>query len=447
MRIDKINEEYSRLIENNYEENRQGALQMQEFLDHSQLYYKDHCVSKIVQIPKVYTEEIVEIFEKIVSTTYQIFEKVIQEYLECEDYRALFPFSKELEELILVPNLYDSVLPMARFDIFYQEDTSDFYFCEINTDGTSAMNEDRILNESLLLNPAHQKMIQKYEMRTFELFDSWVAAFLSLYQTYQKADHGRMPQVAIVDFLENGTIREFEEFARRFQKAGMLCEVCDIQTLEYRDGKLYSPGGMRIDAIYRRAVTSDIMEHYDDVKPFIQAVLEQNVFLAGSFTTQIIHNKWLFHVLHLERTKRFLSPKEKEFVEKHIPYTKMLDSSQEDNKEVLEKKDDFIIKPLDSYASKGVFAGVDYEVAQWEKIVRENMDTNYICQKYCPQYRTINIDFINGDGKLKEYINMAGLYVYNGKFAGVFSRLSDGGIIASHGNERTAPTLVVTKER
>ncbi|MDD7403644.1 MAG: hypothetical protein SO170_09155 [Butyribacter sp.] len=447
MQIDRINQEYCDWIQEHYEENREGAIRMQEYLDRTPLYYKDHCFSKILQIPKIYTEEIAEDFSRIVTVTYRIFEKVIQEYLHCEDYRALFPFSKELEELILTPNLYQSVLPIARFDIFYQEDTSDFYFCEINTDGTSAMNEDRILNESLLLNPAHQHMLQKYTMRSFELFDSWVETFLSLYRTYEKADAGKLPQVAIVDFLEQGTIREFEEFARRFQKAGMLCEVCDIQELEYRDGVLYSPDGMRIDAIYRRAVTSDIMKSYDKVQPFIQAVLDQNVFLAGSFTTQIIHNKWLFHVLHLERTRQFLTKEEWAFVKKHIPDTRLLEKDKIVLQQLIEKKNEYIIKPLDSYASNGVFAGVDYTDKEWEQIVKEHMDCQYICQKYCPQYRTKNIDFINGDGQLKDYINMAGLYVYNGEFAGVFSRLSDGGIIASHGNERSAPTLVVTGER
>ena len=447
MKTDAINEEYSKLIRENYEENRQGAMQMQAYLDRTPLYYKDHCFSKTLQIPKVYTKEMIADFSRIVSVTYRIFEKVIREYLRSEEYRAFFPFSKELEALIITPCLYDSVLPIARFDIFYQEDTSNFYFCEINTDGTSAMNEDRILNEALLLNPAHQKMLQKYTMDSFELFDSWVESFLSMYRSYQKAEAGKMPQVAIVDFLENGTIREFEEFARHFQKAGMLCEVCDIQKLVYREGRLYSPSGMRIDAIYRRAVTSDIMKYYDRVQPFIRAVLDQNVFLAGSFTTQIIHNKWLFHVLHLERTKRFLTEEEWEFIQKHIPYTEMLESGKVDLENLFRKKDAFIIKPLDSYASNGVFAGIDYSPEEWKQIVQEHIDTYYICQRYCPQYRTINIDFINGDGKLKEFINMAGLYVYNGTFAGVFSRLSDGGIIASHGNERSVPTLVLTGER
>ena len=71
---------------------------------------------------------------------------MIKEYLKNPSYRKLFPFSRKLEELILIPNGYQSLLPIARFDIFYNEENGNFKFCEINTDGTSAMNEDYVLN-------------------------------------------------------------------------------------------------------------------------------------------------------------------------------------------------------------------------------------------------------------------------------------------------------------
>ena len=70
---------------------------------------------------------------------------------------------------------------------------------------------------------------------------------------------------------------------------------------------------------------------------------------------------------------------------------------------------------------------------------------NYICQKYCPQYQTENIDFAFGDGLFHKYINMTGLYVYNGNLSGIYSRLAQGnGIIASYRNERTVPSFVLT---
>ena len=102
-------------------------------LQHSSVAYHGRCV-RTLQIPKVFTRRDIRRFQEIVSVTYGIFQKVIREYLDNPAYRKLFPFSPELEELILVPSRYDSLLPIARFDIFYNEETGDFKFCEINTD-------------------------------------------------------------------------------------------------------------------------------------------------------------------------------------------------------------------------------------------------------------------------------------------------------------------------
>ncbi len=111
---------------------------------------------------------------------------MIREYLENPEYRKLFPFPRELEDLILVPRGYDSLLPIARFDIFYNEEDDSFKFCEINTDGTSAMNEDYVLNQALELNPAHQEMKRRYAFSSYELYDSWVQTFLNIYGNLQR---------------------------------------------------------------------------------------------------------------------------------------------------------------------------------------------------------------------------------------------------------------------
>ena len=436
---DEIDRQYRELIDADPDNNRKGAFALQANTERSALFLKGDRMVRTLQVPKIFTQDTICEFERIVKTANSIFEKVIREYRNSEEYRRLFPFSSELERLILLPSGYDSVLPIARFDIFYHEDTGEFYFCEINTDGTSAMNEDRILGELMIDNPAHQEMIRRYELSQFELFDSWVNTFLDIYDTYEKkVAH---PNVAIVDFLDMGTVKEFQEFARRFQKAGVNCEICDIRRLRYENGVLLSENGHKIDAIYRRAVTSDIMKYYDQVQPFIRAVEEQKVFLAGSFCTQIIHNKWLFYVLRLDRTKCFLTKEEQEFVEAHVPETVLFAPEYIGLDEVIAHKDRYILKPLDSYACKGVYAGVDYDREQWEAYAREVYQTDYICQHYCPQYRTENIDFVLGDGQWHPYINMTGLYVYNGKFAGIYSRLAEGGgIISSQINERAVPT-------
>ena len=435
-----INTEYEKIIRENLKENQIAGKEIMSMIRRSPLYYHDKLVYTL-QIPKIFTRSEIDHFQKIVNTTYRIFEKVIEHYLADPDYRALFPFSKELEDLILTPSLYPCPLPIARFDIFYDEESTDFKFCEINTDGTSAMLEDQILSDLLSENPAHQIIRQKYELRSFELFDSWVNTFMEIYASYQKKIE--KPNVAIVDFLENAAITEFEEFERRFRKAGISCKICEITELIYENGHLYDSSGYRIDLIYRRAVTSDIMNRIDQIRPFIHAVKENAVCLIGSFRTQIIHNKWLFHVLHRSETSAFLDPSEQEFIRTHIPGTNLLTSKSAAFPELRKDKDRWILKPLDSYGSQGVFAGCDDSQQKWEQHLDELRGRDYIYQEYYPPYRTINISFAEENPDFKEYTNMSGLYVYNGKFSGVYSRLSDGGIISSLYNERSVPTLVL----
>ena len=440
---EEVYEAYREHINSHMEENRSGAFKMKTALEHSQLFYNG-VLDKTVHIPKVFDTETTEHFQRIVATTYGIFGKVINEYRKNGDYRKLFPFSKELEELILLPAPYEGFLPIARMDLFYHEDTGEFKFCEINTDGTAAMIRDYEIRKALINNPAHQAVIRSFELKPFELFDTWAETFLSLYQTYPKRVD--RPNVAIVDFLENATLREFEEFARRFQEAGVNCEICDIRLLKYKNGTLYSPEGNRIDAIYRRAVTADIMSDYASVTDFLNAVREDAVFFAGAFETQLIHTKWLFYVLHHDLTKAFLTDEEYSFVKEHIPLTLELCKEYISPEEVCEKKDSFILKPMDAYASKGIYAsGREFTDKDWEKLVRELYGKGYICQEYCEQYMKDNIDFAWGDGEWHPYINMPGLYTYNGVFRGILMRTCcEENIIVAHENERTLPVFTVT---
>ena len=93
-----------------------------------------------------------------------------------------------------------------------------------------------------------------------------------------------------------------------------------------------------------------------------------------------------------------------------------------------------------------MYAGIDFKQQEWEAIVREHWNQNYIFQEYYHPYRTDNICFRDKVPQLVPYTNMSGLYVYNGEFAGIYSRLSTGGIISSQYNERAVATLMVQEE-
>ena len=443
---EEVNEAYRSHIKAHPEENRKGALAMKEDAEHSALNYNG-ILEKTTHIPKVFDEEDVRLFREISETSTRIFGKVMQHYREDENYRKLYPFPKELEELILLPRQYDAVLPIMRADIFYHEDTGQYQFCEINTDGTAAMFRDVELRKILINNPAHQDVIRRYDLEPFELFDSWVETFLALYDTYPKKK--AHPNVVLADILENATMRELEMFARLFQEAGLNCEICDLRDFKYENGVLYSGTGNEVDAIYRRAVTADVMAHYDEVGAFLNAVRDDAVFMAGAFETQLIHTKWIFYVLHHPMTGEILTEEERAFVAEHVPATVEFSEEYISLDQVLADKDSYILKPMDAYASKGIYAsGREYTPEEWKKIASDLYGQGFLAQQYCEQYMTESIDFAWGDGKWHPYINMTGLYTYNGVFSGILMRAAcDEKIIVAHQNERTLPVYVVKGEK
>lgn len=443
-KIKDLVQEYRSIVEHDLAGHGASAKEISNYIQNSTAKYHGRCV-RTLYIPKLFTLDEVALFEQLIDILYGIFYKVMDKYQNDVEYRQLFGFDERLEKLILRERTYDCPLPIARIDIFLNEETGDFHFCEFNTDGSSAMNEDRELNNAIKLTAAYQEFAGRHELRTFELFDSWVEEFLAIYGTYNNKKNN--PHVAIVDFMESATNEEFKIFAKAFERKGISVEICEIRDLTYEDGVLMSPAGKGIDAIYRRAVTSDIMKYYDDVQPFIQAVVDDNVCLIGDFRTQIVHNKVLYKILHDECTKVFLTEEENAYVKAHVPYTVSLTNGKFDYEEVINHKNNWIIKPEDSYGSKGVHAGVECNDEEWKLFVDQCMNHDYILQQFCVPYESVNIDLVkDDDAPFRPYSNLTGLFVYNGKFKGCYSRISQSEIISTQYSEMALPTIVVCEK-
>ena len=172
MQLLELNQRYCEMIAKDKEAHAKSAQKQIDYINQSTAKYHGRCVSTLY-VPKLFTEEDIDNFKQLVHELYEIFDKVILHYRTDENYRSLFGFSQELEELILRSPRYESRIPIARIDIFYNEETKAFKFCEFNTDGSSAMNEDRELNIAWKETMAYQELAREFQMNTFELFDSW----------------------------------------------------------------------------------------------------------------------------------------------------------------------------------------------------------------------------------------------------------------------------------
>lgn len=433
-----INKEYIELIKENPERYLEDYILTMEKIANSTAIYKGKPVPFLYH-PMFFTEKDKENFNKIGDILISITNKVTEEYMNCKDFRKKFEYPQLLEELILVDNGYDINVPIGRFDLFY-EDENNYMFCELNTDGSSAMNEDNTIGNILLESEGIKDFRKNYDLSIFELIDKWVDDSISIFEKWKGKKE--KPNVAIVDFTESGTSAEFQVFKKAFIKKGYNTIIADPRKLTYREGHLYFED-FKIDLVYRRIVTFELIQKADDIPDFIEAYKSNSFCCIGSIKSQIMHNKIIFKILHDEDTLQLLSEEEKDFVKKHIPVTKLFKGDREVYNEVLNNKDKYIMKPLDLNASQGVYAGRDLSIEEWKKRLDESWDRDYLYQEFFTPFTREHIVFEDNELKVEEFKSIVGLFMYKEKFAGIYTRIGKNNIISGVTDYYTLPNILV----
>lgn len=415
-------------------------LVVKEKVRQAPMRYMDKPVDFLYQ-PMFFTASDVQRFTALTALTCTILRKITGEYLSNPAYRRLFRFPALMEELMLVDPQYAMPFPMARFDIFYPY-TDHFMFCEINSDGTSGMQESTVLDQIFSTSQALANLGDRSHFAGFELFESWIDALLANYRAFGGWQPN--PALAIVDFDGEGMITEFQEFRRRMEQRELPVVICDPRELRYKNGGLFY-NNRRIDLVYRRATTARIVEEAGDVQDLLNAYRDHAVCMVGGLVSQIIHNKALFAVLHHPVGRKPLNEEEARFVERHFPWTAFLDPVPRLLRQVKNNKDQLVLKPLDRYAGSGVYIGRECSPADWEARVEEAAAGGaYLVQELCPvpQLKMPTAD--RGTLYLEDYYYLTGLYIYNEVFRGLYSRAGRRGVIASIAESYSLPNFIVT---
>lgn len=438
MNSDRINKEYIKMVKGNEPRYIQDRKKTMERVEKSDAKYKGKPIPTLYH-PMFLTGEDLEILKSIGGMMMDISNKLTDRFIEDKEFRKKFDFPDFIERMIEVDNGYGVNIPIARFDLFYK-DRDNFKFCEINTDGSSAMNEDNTLARIILDSLALKDFGKDKDISYFELFHSWVEESIKLYNKTPGARE--KPNVAIVDFKESGTSMEFIEFQKAYRQAGYNCEIVDPRDIEFKDGSIYE-GDYRIDLVYRRIVSFELIEKKDEIGGFIDGYMNKAFVTIGSIKSQVVHNKIFFKILHDKDTLDYLSEEEREFVENHIPYTGVFGGDRDVFRKVAEGKDKYIMKPMDLNASQGVFVGRDFSQEEWEAKLEEVFDRNYIYQEYFDPFQREFLLMEDDGFKVESFMTTTGLYMYNEKVEGFYSRIGQDTIISGMVDYFTIPNLLV----
>ena len=438
-----LTREYLEILKSNTNFYYEDYILAKEKVSKSNAKYKGKPVPFLYQ-PMFFTDDDIDNFNRIAKMVMNIGNKVTNRYLVDGEFRKKFKYPKLLEELILVDPGYDMNIPIGRFDLFYQGGDV-FKFIEINTDGTSGMNEENTFSEIILDSQAISPMKDKYRINYFELMEKWVKDSLKVYSSYENKVEN--PNIAIVDFKETGITAEFEEIQKVYERLGYSCYIIDPRDLDYKDKGLYFQD-IKIDMVYRRIVTVEFIEKSSESPALIEAYKNKAFCMIGSLRSQIMHNKIIFKVLHDEETWDLFTEEEIDFIKAHIPYTEEFGKDRDLVEKLRINKDSYIIKPIDSFASQGVYAGRDYREEEWENILEKSFDQEYLYQEFIDPYTREFAEF-REDGSLEiDSFNMnVGVYMYRENFAGVYTRISKNNIIFGREGYYSIPNLWVRKNK
>ncbi len=420
----KIKNDYEEIINENYKEYKEDFEKLLKKRKEYGATYKQEEIPTLYDA-YFYDEKDFKLYDEMINIFMSIVEKVTKEYVENENYRKLFDLDSLTEKLILKDPKYKISTPIARFDVMY-DGKEDYKFCELNTDGSSAMLEDKSLADLMKESKAIKKLEEKCQISHIDLLETLVDSIEDLY--FSIKGKKEKINIAIVDIIEFDNI-EFQTIKNLFQKRGHNCKIANLKDLERKNNGLYIED-MKIDLVYRRLVTSDLIENKDIGKNLIDAYLNDEIISIGSFRSTLFYTKDIFRILRLKESQKILSEKENQFIKKHIPYTEKL-NYEKDKEKIIENKDKYILKPIQGYASHGIYVGKEHTKEEFREILEKIKNKDYIYQEY---YKVKPLKFIKMEknkAKLENFSYVTGLFAYNKKFIAPYMRIGNAALISS----------------
>lgn len=409
--------------------------------------------------PKIFDKAQISALSEAAETMGRIMDKITAEYLRNPDLRAKFALPEEFEELTLIPTGYEQLIPVARVDVFFNEETGDFQFCELNTDGSAGMTTTVEVTRAIQRSETYRRFAEKHpDITTFDVVDGVIDAVLDTFASWANAgkhgDDPKHPAMAIVDYSESASSDEVEDIICRLRDRGIFAYFCDVRDLRIehdatgRDILVGTDGP--ISCVYRRAVTSELYQKpCRGADALAEAARRGIACVIGGFRTWPCATKTVFAILRSDAMRGVLTDDEIEFVRAHVPETVVL--NPESDLSAFAEKDRWIVKPAGGYNAEGVTAGLDCATDdEWQEALRSCAENGGVVQAYAPQYRTPVMRggaLAEGEDLLAapEMSNMEGLYLFRGKFGGVFTRCGEQNVIGEWTHRINMGCLVVNE--
>jgi len=367
------------------------------------------------------------------------------------DLRAELDLDPAEERLALAHPGSRASSPSSRLDSFFADEVR---YVEYNAESPAGMAYGDALLDVMDTLPVMQRFRERWELRPLPSRAFQLECMERAFREWGGADK---PSIAIVDWAGVPTVAEFEMFREYFEANGIPCCICEPTSLRYDGRVLRTEDGTVVNLVYRRVLTSELLERSGDSHPLCQAYLDGAVLVLNSFRAKLLHKKMSLALLSDDRYSSLFSADQLAAIERHIPWTRRVRQGRttKDGKEigdladyVVAHRSTLVLKPNDEYGGKGVVLGWTVDDHEWEQEVHTALDESYVVQEAVEVPRET---FPLSIGGAVEMVDMAvdmDPYLFNGRVGGALIRLASSELLnVTAGTGSVVPTYVVEGER
>ena len=367
----------------------------------------------------------------VAETIADLGERIASAALDDKDLFAQLHLREEEERLARIPTGYGRASTASRLDAFLLPDS--LKFAEYNGESPAGAGYSETLAEIFRELPVMGKFAQNYEIHSYPLSAKLLDALVMSYLDW--GGSSAKPQIAIVDWEDVPTVSEFEILKELFERMGIPTLIADPRQLEW-DGKSLVAEDKKIDLVYRRVLINDIVAKPAECSALVKAYAANAVCVANNFRCKIPHVKAFFAVLTDEQNGALFSHGERELIQNHIPWTRVVadvgTAHYGQHIDLLafirKERENLVLKPSDEYGGYGVTCGWETSEATWDAAIENALSAKngaWIVQERIPIRREV-FPYIADVGRV-DYRDMLvdfAPYLFRGKLCGFLTRLS-----------------------
>jgi uncharacterized circularly permuted ATP-grasp superfamily protein len=348
--------------------------------------------------------------------------------------------------------------PTSRLDAFVVDTEGDggtFALTEVNGETPAGAAYNDALAEVFLDLPAVRAFVRRWHLFALPARHGVTDAILQAWRRWAegagRANAGA-PRIAILDWDDVPTRREFTLFQEHFAAVGIESVIADPRSAEYRDGALYVEGAVA-DVVYKRVLLAELVERAGVETPMLQAWRDGAVCVVNPPDGKILHKKASLAVLSDERNAGLFDAEQRATIDECIPWTRVVEERRTVHggrevdllRHVADHKDRFVLKPNDEYGGTGIVLGWTVGAAEWEAALGKALAEPYVVQERVAIPFEAYPSFEGGRVNLLDRMIDTAPYVTDGDVVdGMLTRLSTAELLnVTAGGGSQVPNFVV----